>query len=62
MLKIDCFQKHTYLSEASGLKELKRVKKARKLRNYSTIQVYFCSNCGLWHLGHNNRRRIVKVQ
>jgi hypothetical protein len=56
-----CLGKHSYDTEAEAHKQLKAVRKKKRLPNFTTMQAYKCHHCPRWHLGHNYRR-IVKVQ
>jgi len=56
--KHGCTGKIPYLDEAEALANLKRVKKARRMRAFTRMEAYKCRHCPFWHLGHGRKRGI----
>lgn len=53
-----CLGKLSFETEVEARAQIKSIRKAGKLRNFSKMEAYKCMHCPMWHLGHARRFRV----
>lgn len=53
-----CLGKLQFDDEDEARRQIKSIRKAKQLRNFSTMEAYKCLHCPKWHLGHRQKNRV----